>query len=872
MGDCNCKNTTTAGGICVECDIPQMARNNYFTGKLLVERDFTDEQRYYLGKFRRHDQRLHGWGAVCGLKVKEHPNPACQAQYVLIEAGYAVDCCGREIVVKHEEYFDFVQTLLANWQAQNGPSSQPDNAEHTLQICVSYKECAAENVPAIFDDCSSGGGSCHPNRIVDGYSFDVLIDPKSSPQYAGGVCVDWDCTINLANPEAVALCDATNTLYVLANPSSGGVLYAVKTTNGSVLNSYSLGSDAALNVTVSPEGDFVYVATQPATPTSQPQPDPTIKVIKSDFSEVVSTLTVTHGAGQPVRLAVVPAPDDRLLAVNSAAGALIWATDITTSSTPATPTTITVGTTPSDVVVSANGTYAYVANTGSNNVTAVTLSSLAVATVAVGSGSAAPSRLAVANTPAGDTLAVLDTTNDTLYLIGMRPDPASVTALGNPVTGFANPASGVAIDTGGRWIYVVEQDSTGKGWVQTVDEHAVELNLSTTLGTAVAAGVNVTGQIVLSENSTAIYVPYTGNSSGVAGAVAVLNISQTDCSAIFDRAIDGCPDCSDGDCIVLATIKGYKYQSAVTTSMIDNLTDRHLLVSTELLTEAVKCLMSQAPASGVAGPVGPVGPAGTNGATWFEGSGVPAAATGNDNDFYLNLASGAGDGDVYQKQAGTWTKVGNIAGPPGINGSNGTNGVGVTDVNPSFVPCSVPGAASLTPNATGLTLNLTIPGCCNTSYVGIKSVSWDKNGSTTTPLSDLLKPGLGIAFSDKVLSADLTKESIILLVPVTNGALTSWEEATLRIIPGNFSPAGDASGSFTAASGDVNGVRFVIAEEDQLASESTVRVVVKGDFIRDASANHYAIDADHLPPWLPARETGDGIEGGTFESWFTLAG
>jgi hypothetical protein len=83
---------------------------------------------------------------------------------------------------------------------------------------------------------------------------------------------------------------------------------------------------------------------------------------------------------------------------------------------------------------------------------------------------------------------------------------------------------------------------------------------------------------------------------------------------------------------------------------------------------------------------------------------------------------------------------------------------------------------------------------------------------------------------------------------------------------------GDASGSFTGASGDVNGVRFVLAEEDQLASGSTVRVVVKGDFIRDASAKHYAIDADHLPPWLPAHETGDGIEGGTFESWFTLAG
>ncbi len=45
------------------------------------------------------------------------------------------------------------------------------------------------------------------------------------------------------------------------------------------------------------------------------------------------------------------------------------------------------------------------------------------------------------------------------------------------------------------------------------------------------------------------------------------------------------------------------------------------------------------------------------------------------------------------------------------------------------------------------------------------------------------------------------------------------------------------------------------------------RVLLKGDFIRDAK-NEKGIDADHLPPWLPNRPTGDGTEGGTFESWF----
>jgi hypothetical protein len=43
-----------------------------------------------------------------------------------------------------------------------------------------------------------------------------------------------------------------------------------------------------------------------------------------------------------------------------------------------------------------------------------------------------------------------------------------------------------------------------------------------------------------------------------------------------------------------------------------------------------------------------------------------------------------------------------------------------------------------------------------------------------------------------------------------------------------------------------------------------------GDLIRDRTNTH-AIDADNLPPWNPqTTPSGDGVAGGTFESWFTL--
>jgi 6-phosphogluconolactonase (cycloisomerase 2 family) len=810
MGDCNCRNTSTPGGICVECDIPQLARNNYFTGKLLVERDFTDEQRYYLGKLRRHNQRLHGWGTVCGLKVVEHPNPACQPQYVLIKPGMAVDCCGREILVQQEEYFDYEQAFLTKWQAQNGPKTQPDSAKHTIQICISYRECTAENVPAVFDDCTGNGSSCRPNRIVDGYSFDVNIDPKPTASHFGGVSIQWDDTINLASPVRAALNETTSRLFVLTNPSSGAVVYAVDTTNGSIVNSQSFDGDSALDVAVSPAGDFVYVAYQPSTAGS----DPEISVLASDFSKTISTLTVTGGAGKPVRLAVAPSPDDRLLAVNSAAGALIWATDVTTSNTPAAPQPITVGTTPSDVAVSSDGTYAYVANEGSNNVTAITLSSLAVTTVAIGSGSAVPAVLSVAHTSAGDTLAVLDVTNDTLYFIGMRPDPSNVKALGDPVTGFTNPASGVVLATGGQWAYVVEQDSTGKGWIQSVNEHDVELDQPGALGTAVAAATDPTGDLVLTSDGTTLYLPYSGSSS-VAGAVAVVDITQNDCSAIFDRVIDKCPDCDDGNCLVLATITGYVYQSAVTDSMIDNLTDRHLLVSTELLTEAVECLMSQAPMTsgtgsqgppGPAGPAGAAGPAGPAGPQGTAGAAGPAGATG---------ATGPGlETGLTRISMLSWQ-----------HGPNPYNGIPITGGPVAY---------------TGAAIQFTNP----VDTTQIDSVNVFQVWAALQPVGIALQPYL------------------------------NWVQLEGQIFPVTVTTATTGSGytyinaAAISSTTTIDAVAFALTSNLQL-NISNIRIVFLGDFVKDSTGR--AICAEFVRADLPTGEIPPGgpygLEGGTFVSW-----
>lgn len=51
------------------------------------------------------------------------------------------------------------------------------------------------------------------------------------------------------------------------------------------------------------------------------------------------------------------------------------------------------------------------------------------------------------------------------------------------------------------------------------------------------------------------------------------------------------------------------------------------------------------------------------------------------------------------------------------------------------------------------------------------------------------------------------------------------------------------------------------------------RVVLKCNFLRDKSEPHYAVDGDYFGgPLDPDQPTGDGVQGGDFESWFYLRG
>jgi hypothetical protein len=150
---------------CIETGFLSLERNNYFCGKLMVERDFWAEQSYHMGKQRLHNVYLHGWGTICCLKVD--PHPLCPNLRVILRSGLAIDCWGREILVAKD-----CEVELASYDKNgNGSGGKPAN----LYICISYKECETELVPVFLDECGCAE-RCAPNRIREDFDIQILTD------------------------------------------------------------------------------------------------------------------------------------------------------------------------------------------------------------------------------------------------------------------------------------------------------------------------------------------------------------------------------------------------------------------------------------------------------------------------------------------------------------------------------------------------------------------------------------------------------------------------------------------------------------------------------------------------------------------------
>jgi hypothetical protein len=791
---------------CAACGaIGSFTRNHYFTGKMLLVGDFDTEQRYVVDKLRHHHQRLHGWGVVCGLKVKPHGNPDCRDRFVIVEPGTAVDCCGREILVGVEELVE-----LARLPAVARLIAAGDDKPHRLQLCVRYRECPTEEIPVLYDDCGCDDTRGAPNRILESYAFDAIIDgplPDTSP---AGSRLGWSENVTLmADVSRVTVHEASQRLYMLVDDD----VYAVDLATPIVGPNFHLPA-AGAELAVSADGAHLFVATTPVGPGNAQL----LVVRTSDMTAVGAPIDIPSSTTGGVPL--VPLADGRLVLLGGgAAKVLIFAADIA-SGTPSAPASVTVPAGMSALAVSTNGQDAFVVGAAAAAIQKLDLTALTASPISVLPSTAKPTDVAVVDSTGPMQLVVLDNAASALHLVAVGP-----AALAGSVLMPHAPVD-AAITAGGRWAYVLEHDGTG-GFVQAVDLHAIVSTGGVALpGTPLAIGPN--SQQIVAGDGRLLYVPFLGATANTFdGGVAKITVEDCDCAEIPWRALEGCPAC-DVECLVLATVENHKLgnkldavtippsdpaaDAAAGISRLDNRRGRRLLPSTTTLLEMIECAATCAPEGGggpgTQGPPGPPGPAGPKGDPGAKGDPGPKGDPGD---------PGPGlEPDLTQIVAVSWAhnQPSNLLKISGAVGSANVQGFVI-------------------------------------AFSNLVQVKHPVNPIDPDHVFQVLLQSPG---TDQITVCwcPLTGGTILPVTPTVSGGLVT----AATTVPGP----------------NATGVAFIPKSPDAIFQHRQVWIKLRGDFVIDIKGR--AIDAEFVRATFPTgdRPAGSplGIQGGLFESWFNV--
>jgi hypothetical protein len=160
------------------CTDESFKRPRFFAGQLLTEDDLQAMMDYVVGKNRLHNRYLFGEGVVCGLAVTCHP---CGGGSVMVAPGFALDCCGNDLVLPCAEEVDIGALLrdLRKRQLQGYECGDPceDKGDHRQYgLYLTYNETPADPVAPYNGGDSCGQQGCEPTRICEGYGFELRCE------------------------------------------------------------------------------------------------------------------------------------------------------------------------------------------------------------------------------------------------------------------------------------------------------------------------------------------------------------------------------------------------------------------------------------------------------------------------------------------------------------------------------------------------------------------------------------------------------------------------------------------------------------------------------------------------------------------------
>lgn len=162
-------------------DSPACAINYHF-GMLLGVDDFRTEQGFHVGRLRRHQRALHGFGVVYGYGVsfdEEHAE-------LRVEPGYAVDAHGRDLELLAAQCLG-----LPAWWLKHRDDDEfadvpnKDNVSFDADVMLCYSSCLTRPVPAIADACAAGMADIAFSRICESVKIKLVPrreDAEEPPQ------------------------------------------------------------------------------------------------------------------------------------------------------------------------------------------------------------------------------------------------------------------------------------------------------------------------------------------------------------------------------------------------------------------------------------------------------------------------------------------------------------------------------------------------------------------------------------------------------------------------------------------------------------------------------------------------------------------
>ncbi|MBX3154833.1 MAG: hypothetical protein KF773_02450 [Deltaproteobacteria bacterium] len=166
-----------------------LTRTRFFDGMFLTQADLENEQVYWRMK-RRLTNRALGTGIVWGLQLGVDTT----AQTVHVTPGYALDCCGNDLIVECP-----VKTAFKELWERADPALRA-RAQRGTRACIvlQYVECPEEVRPVHRDACGPIGGACEPSRFRETTRL-VLVEPctrtRPTPPRANDdtnqFCLDW---------------------------------------------------------------------------------------------------------------------------------------------------------------------------------------------------------------------------------------------------------------------------------------------------------------------------------------------------------------------------------------------------------------------------------------------------------------------------------------------------------------------------------------------------------------------------------------------------------------------------------------------------------------------------------------------------------